>query len=186
RLDLIGPGVATALPASGALTEAGKLTGQLPIPAAGSRTLTLTKLTVALAAKSGEAVGLVCVPSSPAGPALTVKAEAKQASSASATPSPGTTVLQQNVGAGLGATGTTAPGTTTPATTPGSGTTGAGTNGNASGGNLAATGSKDSGITAFAMLAGTALLGALAVLLTTPARRRRAAHQAAHHSSERS
>lgn len=153
----------TALGSGGTITENGALTGQLGIAAAGSRSLSVKSIEVSFADASGKALGVACTPKTATGSLATIRAVA-------AVPNPGTTVLTQTVKAGANGTSTTS---STSATTASSSTTSAGTSGTA--GELAHTGSQGTGLQAFAMLAGTALLGAIAVLITLPARRRRRA-----------
>jgi hypothetical protein len=171
QLVLAGPEGSTSI-SSNTIQEPGNLTATLPIPEAGWRSLTLAKLTLSLGGQDAQTLGLVCTPESPVPVSLTVKAVADTPTpTASQSPSPATTVLTQTVQAGLPGDTSTSPS----ATDTSSITTGGGTS--TTGGNLAHTGSGGDGLKALAMLAGTALLGAIAVLLTTPARRRNRAER---------
>ncbi|MCF2534024.1 hypothetical protein [Yinghuangia soli] len=167
-LQLESPTGNVPIEADKKIREAGALTGKLPVDKAGSWSITLRSLSVQLADASGGLLRLDCAPDKLGEPVLTVKAADKAAAvPTTGTPSPATTVLEQNVNAGVkqDATTTTATTTTATTTTGGSSTT--------TGGGLAPTGGDKAGVTAVAMLAGTATLGAIAVLITNPVVRRR-------------
>lgn len=145
----------------------GALTGKFDLPAAGSFTAVLksVKLTFLDKGDGDKVLTLNCAPASTAGRWPTVTA------SSGSTPPTGPQTLQQSVIASGNGTPTSAkPSTATPTTTP---TTAAPTTTSpGSTGGLAPTGSGGSKVLAFALVAGSLLLGSLAVILALPNRRR--------------